>query len=684
MDFELFLHMSEDGADPAALAASAGELLGDLEQFGSADLTVRDADNGPPPTSQHRPLASRSFTISAFRSDRALLAVTWAARMWLRRAGGRRRAVLIVAGDDSLELTSANPAEQDRLIESFLERQDFPLSPPVQFRGIGKTTTGRPPYGERPVTRGITPARPDETGETGPAGPDDGRAEINVAADMPSRLQVGRVVSVACHLSRDQIAPVPGWTRDEGRVSADTTRMVTVEILPRVNVEVIGEDRTEVTVPREGQTSDAYFDVRATDPGTCQVWVVVRQGPVPLLTMRLEASATAEPLAGAGPRVPARARLTTAGQTGLDDATWLNVVEMDRGQDTVYRFDLRSSALGIMATFESPPLRHRAEYVASLYREIEDRWLSTASDAEAFQEELREFGGSLLSQLFPEQLQDVLWRRRDSLKDLVVLSSEPFIPWELVHLKEPGGPLPDESRFLAEAGLVRWLYTRDNAYPPQTLHARPGKVRVIAPDYAEPELRLVQAGAEAEFLRATLGAELVTAQEREVRALLRSGDFDVLHFAGHGVADGGDIANAKVLLEGRSEYGTYVRTALSATTVDQQARLAHADGSKPLVVFNACQTGRLGTQMSSLGGFAQAFLNRGAGAFISSMWSVGDYPAGVFVETLYQELLRGQPVAAAASAARRQARLSGDGTWLSYAVYAHPQARLLVPGPELR
>jgi CHAT domain len=684
MDFELFLHMSEDGADPDALAASAGELLDDLEQFGSGELTVRNADNGPPLTSPHRPPASRSFMISAFRPDRALLAVTWGARMWLRRAGGRRRAVRIVAGGDSLELTSANPAEQDRLIESFLERQDLPLSRPVQFRGTGRVTTEPSPYEERPVTRGISPARPGEKRETAQAGPDDGRAEINVAADMPSRLQVGRVVSVACHLSRDQIAAVPGWTRDEGRVSADTTRMVTVEILPRANVEVIGEDRTEVAVPGEGQTSDAYFDVRATHPGTCQVWVVVRQGPVPLLTMRLEASATAEPLAGAGPRVPARARLTTAGQTGLDDATWLNVVEMDRGQDTVYRFDLRSSALGIMATFESPPLRHRAEYVASLYREIEDRWLSTASDAEAFQEELREFGGSLLSQLFPEQLQDILWRRRDSLKDLVVLSSEPFIPWELVHLKEPGGPLPDESRFLAETGLVRWLYTRDNAYPPQTLHARPGKVRVIAPDYAEPGLRLVQTAEEAEFLRATLGAELVTAQEREVRALLRSGDFDVLHFAGHGVADGGDIANAKVLLEGRSEYGTYVRTALSATTVGQQARLAHADGSKPLVVFNACQTGRLGAQMSSLGGFAQAFLNRGAGAFISSMWSVGDYPAGAFVETLYRELLRGQPVAAAASAARRRARQGGDGTWLSYAVYAHPQARLLVPGPELR
>jgi hypothetical protein len=53
-----------------------------------------------------------------------------------------------------------------------------------------------------------------------------------------------------------------------------------------------------VQVPLPGQTSEAYFDVRATHTGTCQVWVVVRQGPLTLLTLRLEAAATAEQPAG--------------------------------------------------------------------------------------------------------------------------------------------------------------------------------------------------------------------------------------------------------------------------------------------------------------------------------------------------------------------------------------------------
>lgn len=367
----------------------------------------------------------------------------------------------------------------------------------------------------------------------------------------------------------------------------------------------------------------------------------------------------------------------------MGSADWLSVVELERGQDTIYRFELRSTALGILATFESPPLRHRAEYIANLYRQIEDRWVTTAGDVEAFQEELREFGGSLFTQLFPERLQAVLWQHRDTLDHLMVLSTEPFIPWELVHLKEPGQPLPEESRFLAQIGLVRWLYSDGGSYPPQTLHARPGRVRVLRPDYLDPRLQLVETVAEERFLIDRLGASPVGPTEREVRALLRSCDVDVLHFAGHGLASGDDIANAKVLLAGRQENDTYIRTYLSATTVAEQARLAGPSGTRPLIVLNACQVGRLGEQMSSLGGFAQAFLDRGAGAFISSMWSVGDTPASTFVQTLYEELLRGESISTAASRGREQARLAGDGTWLAYAVYAHPRARLVGPHADI-
>jgi hypothetical protein len=666
-EIELFLLVSVEGTDVERAAELFSELHGDLVREGFSGFAVEAAEG--PLSDFHctlRMMVDEATTASA------LLIVLSTVQRWVGRGGGPPREVTIKLGSNSLVLRSDD--DQEWNVPSWLHS----WSHADEWRVRGITRVGISELESTGLT-GWTPPRwrgAPTSGAESTSG--DRRADVNVAADMPSQLQVGVTVSVACRISRDQIDAIRNRVLDQGRVSADTARKITIEVLPKANVEIVGDDRTEVDVPGEGQPSEVYFDVRATHPGTCQVWVVVRQGPVPLLTLRLEAPAELTPLPGPASRVPASGGLSVAGRTGLDQATWLSVVELERGQDTVYRYELRSSTLDILQTFESPPLRHRAEYVAGLYREIEERWLANTEDTENFQQELREFGGSLLSQLFPEKLQDILWRSRDSLKDLLVLSSEPFIPWELVHLKEPGQPLPNESRFLAETGLVRWLYTADSSFPPDTLYARDGQVSVICPHYADPKLDLPSARREAKFLDNLLGARLVPPGESEARKLLRSGDFDILHFAGHAHADSGEIANSKLLFEGRMAGQTYVPSSISATTVEQLARLAHQDGSRPMVVLNACQAGRLGAQMSSLGGFAKAFLDRGAGAFISSMWSVGDYPASTFVKTLYTELVRDQPISAAATTARQAARRAGDATWLSYAVYAHPRARLRV------
>jgi CHAT domain-containing protein len=154
--------------------------------------------------------------------------------------------------------------------------------------------------------------------------------------------------------------------------------------------------------------------------------------------------------------------------------------------------------------------------------------------------------------------------------------------------------------------------------------------------------------------------------------------FDLLHFAGHGLATSDDIADAQVLLEGQLEQGDYVPEPLRATLVAQYfaAEPQAQQAAAPMVVLNACQTGRLGYQLASIGGFAEAFVGRGAGAFVSSLWSVGDSPARVFIQALYDALLAGESMASAVKTARETARSAGDATWLAYTVYAHPEARL--------
>jgi CHAT domain-containing protein len=228
-------------------------------------------------------------------------------------------------------------------------------------------------------------------------------------------------------------------------------------------------------------------------------------------------------------------------------------------------------------------------------------------------------------------------------------------------------------------GLVRWLY--DSGWPPERLQVRPTRARYVIPDYPDRRYELPEAQAEREFLEKTFGATAVEPQPTPVRKLISTrGAFDLLHFAGHGAAETDAITEARLLLQGRVEDGRYIEAPFTTTTVNTRSNLTGADGSRPLVVLNACQTGRLGYALTGIGGFAQAFLNGGAGAFIGTQWSVGDVPGRVFTETFYRQLLDGATVAEATTESRERARADGDATWLAYAVYAHPHARLVRSG----
>ena len=96
----------------------------------------------------------------------------------------------------------------------------------------------------------------------------------------------------------------------------------------------------------------------------------------------------------------------------------------------------------------------------------------------------------------------------------------------------------------------------------------------------------------------------------------------------------------------------------------------------PVIVLNACQVGRQGYQLTGNGGFAQAFLKAGAGAFVGTLWSVGDQPARNFTETFYDSLRNQKTVGEAAIDARAAAETAQDSTWLAYVVYGHPLAKL--------
>ncbi len=498
------------------------------------------------------------------------------------------------------------------------------------------------------------------------------RALCHFQAEMDDAVAVDTTATLAVMISRDAIAPAAGRATATSSGSAALDRPLVLDIRPRKNFEVQGPSRVEVPVPGPGELVERFFDVRATDAGPGEVWVTVRQGPEQIALLRLSVVVTEAP-----PSARGAARAETSARESKPDAQplrQLRIFERDNGTQISHEYELQIPGV-VFETYRSAPMTaERREYVDAIYREIENRWLTSDEDVDEFVEELRAMGADLFGQLFPHELQRVLWQHRQHIQSIQVISTEPFIPWELVHLKEPGGPLPDESLFLAELGLVRWLH---GSWNPERIRVRPGRARYVVPDYPHPDDKLPEAQEEIGYLEDAFGAEAVEPQPKAVRKVLRGpGAVDLLHFACHGEVDSNDVAHAALMLEGRVEHGSAVPASITVTTVAEHSRLADAEGNRPLVVLNACEVGRLGFRLTKVGGFADAFLRGGAGAFVGSLWKVGDGAARKFTEALYAALTDGKPLAEAAAAARTAARVDGDATWLAYAVYGHPALRL--------
>ena len=499
---------------------------------------------------------------------------------------------------------------------------------------------------------------------------------LYVHADMDDFVIINHTATLDVEVSRE----LNDWYISEasktGKIEINETRKLLIQVIPKANFDTVGEDRVEIEVSTLENPTHFYFDLKATYLGDGEVWVVARQNQIPLTTLKLKPKI-----------VQRRADIQGLNKTVQKKTLFnppllaapphkLSIIERFHGQKVSYRYELESPTLDIMAWYESDVIGiDRNEYIKNLYQQIEERWINSQEDVDDFAAELRAFGGQLLDELFPEKLQKVLWEHRDDINSIMVVSTEPFIPWELVHLKPPGQHhLPNEVRFLGQMGLVRWLY--DVGWPPTLIKIRPGQVYYVIPHYPLRNYQLLEAEQESDFLEDKFQAVPVEPQPMPVRRLIsHPNQFDLLHFACHGAAEHDRPLSTKLLLEGRMEEREYCEAYLSVTTVGQHTNLNTLD-NRPMVVLNACQVGRSGYNLTGVSGFAQAFLNGGAGAFVGPLWSVGDTPARIFTETLYSQLLEGQELAQATTTARHAAQETGDATWLAYAVYGHPNLKL--------
>jgi hypothetical protein len=153
------------------------------------------------------------------------------------------------------------------------------------------------------------------------------------------------------------------------------------------------------------------------------------------------------------------------------------------------------------------------------------------------------------------------------------------------------------------------------------------------------------------------------ASRARLRAEFESGDYDVLHYAGHASFNAASPAASGVLCSD----GALVGADLGAL-----ARLPS------LVVFNACESGRVRRARARMArvavqsGLAESFMRGGVANYVGTYWPVSDSAAVSFASSFYDALASQQDLGSALLTARRRLRTLRSADWADYLHYGDP------------
>jgi len=298
------------------------------------------------------------------------------------------------------------------------------------------------------------------------------------------------------------------------------------------------------------------------------------------------------------------------------------------------------------------------------------------ADVEGPSERLVRVGKLMYSLLISDAMQRLVG---ESDCALTVTSNDLELPWELMH---DGDDFLCVKRAFARMPIGAVFPRRTR--PPRVRDRTPWRVLLIHsdPHYADPTRRLAAAEREidaiAERLTALVPAEnirILRPPAADVDTLTRhlsSGDYDVIHYAGHAGFDPTDSTLSHLVLhEGREFSADRIQKVLEG---------------RPVVFLNACDTSRTRNAEETAGvgivaraqGLASAFVYGGAHACVGSLWPVFDDTARDFAVSFYDLLFHRHRVGQALAQARQQSRaLNRDRlTWASYALYGDPLHRL--------
>lgn len=244
---------------------------------------------------------------------------------------------------------------------------------------------------------------------------------------------------------------------------------------------------------------------------------------------------------------------------------------------------------------------------------------------------------------------------------LLILSQDPYIPWELMVLPEEIQYTRDASPFLsAQLRVGRWLFKSREKEPPARLTGR--NMLVIAGTYDSPSFdNLEYALKEADELHKTYKAEQVEASEQKIMDCLENRPpGNILHFAVHGKYAPGSVDEGIVTIDEQS---------VDSATIRGHEPLP----LKPFVFLNACQVGSGSEMLGDYAGIAAAFLYIGASGVLAPLWSVNDEKAKEIALGFYQDAFTGTSPSEILKKRRAGfSQATADATSVAYIYFGHP------------
>ncbi|MBA2671672.1 MAG: hypothetical protein H0U67_14980, partial [Gemmatimonadetes bacterium] len=415
---------------------------------------------------------------------------------------------------------------------------------------------------------GIAP--PEGVGDSAPE--TGGMLDAVLSAEGPAEVQVG-----ASALLDVRLEAAEGARPLAHAVSAAVSTEEPIRVILSLgdsSVEAVGPRILSLAPPSRGRPTLSSFEIRAVAEGPARVAILFRQGATELGSVSFELEVTT----GA----PSTARVQSSDVAEPtpppDEPTMtLLILEHQVGDEVRYRYLVDSDELALQyAEFQSASFLSRGsqgatplDFVRSIYRRIVDRALVNRDDLAVFSRELRAIGTDLCRQLFADDFARLLWKNRDRIGSIHITSWEPFIPWELLRLKDPDSGETDE-RFLCEYGLVRSLNGRKL---PLQLELRDWSL--LAAEY--PEGSYDPVGGEIDGIRHILPEFGIVASEMEPRYdrildTLAAPDFDVLHIAAHGHAQHDQIEQTELVIgDRRTASGQVIPVTLDPVTVREEA-----------------------------------------------------------------------------------------------------------------